>query len=151
MDPSIALPDSLAEGELRLLERLSGLINSLDEPQTVLERMMDLFLSAMGAERGLLLQFGAAGAAKPVVVRNFSQDAVDGVAHSFSRRAVDAMTEAGTVVVSQDAGHDQRFRDSVSIEANRIHSLLCVPIRTGSVLYGALYVDSRDPGRSFSN
>ena len=66
--PNPTSSSSLGERELSLLERLSAILGSLDQPAEVLDRLMDLFLAAMEAERGLLLEFGPAGQAEPRVI-----------------------------------------------------------------------------------
>jgi len=91
---------ALPEGELRLLLRIAVLVNSLEQPQAVLEQLMDLFLSAMDAERGLLLTFGPAGEPKPLVVRNLSDEVVSGMTTTWSRRAVEEMAGAGQIVAA---------------------------------------------------
>jgi len=140
----------LEESELRVLERMAAILTSLDQPERVLEGLMDLFLAAMGAERGLVLTFGSAGEARPLVQRNIEPQLANDMAASWSRRAVEEMTGKGAIVVSEDVLNDQRFRDSESVIAHNIQSLLCVPVRSEGELAGAIYVDHRVASRSFS-
>lgn len=141
---------NMDEGELRLLERLAAILTSLNQPEEVLERLMDLFLVAMDAERGLLLAFGDAGEARPMVTRNLSAEAVTSMTAGFTRRAIDAMADGKQIVVSEDVLHDSRFRDSESVIAHNIQSLLTVPIRVGGKLHGAIYIDHRASTRAFT-
>ena len=95
----------LGEGELRLLERLSGILGSLDEPSAVLEQLMDLFLVAMEAERGLLIDFGKTGQPRPLVVRNFAPEVVEDVTAGWSRRALEEMAGGGQLVYTLTYGN----------------------------------------------
>jgi len=67
---------------------------------------------------------------------------------TVSRTLVADVIGKGLSVFAHDATADARFRAGASVVAQRIRSVMCVPLGTSEQILGALYVDSLSgPGR----
>ena len=58
-----------------------------------------------------------------------------------SRTIIDFAFEERLSVLSHAAAEDERFREAASIQLNRIATAMCVPLRSGDDLLGAIYAD----------
>lgn len=67
----------------------------------------------------------------------------------ISRTITQRVTQERVAVLSNDVLHTQTFDAATSLQAARIHSLLCVPLVAGDAILGVLYADSRDPDSHF--
>jgi Nif-specific regulatory protein len=142
----------LVSGASRRLDALYGMIrelNSQSNPEALLERILDLALEAVDAERGMIL-LNEPGESRFSVrlARNLEKETADD-AESFSRSIV-AKAGAGESVLALDAGSDDRFREMKSISLFRIRSLMCVPLKSKGTIVGTVYLDSRREGKPFT-
>jgi len=127
---------------------ISQAINSLRDPDELLETVMDTAIDKLQAERGLIILFdGPGGEMRARVARNLDHETIDD-AIAYSRHVVRAAAE-GRTVLSLDAAHDERFRDYRSVHLNGIRSLLVAPLRLAGEVIGTVYLDSRRPGDPF--
>ena len=58
-----------------------------------------------------------------------------------SRTIIDFAFDERLSVLSHAPAEDERFRHSPSVQLNRIATAMCVPLRTGDEVLGAIYVD----------
>jgi transcriptional regulator with GAF, ATPase, and Fis domain len=138
-------------------------------PELLPDRILDAAIELVGAERGFLLlrasnsAWGATGeaaspvaseggAAQPAVsapsweavaARNIDRENVKKALQKISRSIVGAVLEKGEAFRSDDAVSDEAFEPSASIAEMKLRSVLCVPMRVGGEIRGALYVDNR--------
>lgn len=150
-------PDRFALRErwgLRNARRLDALyhivadLNSLRDPAQVAEAMMDRTLAVLGAERGAVVVAQPGGELRLMLARGVEQQtAADAL--QLSRTVVDR-ARGGEPVLAIEPAEDPRFADAKSVRMFAIRAVLCVPLRSRGRLVGALYVDSRDPGRRFT-
>ena len=138
-----------------LQRRLSALydlvasVNSLLDPQPLLEKIVDIAVANTGAERGLLILIDDdSGACEVKVARDVDRQTIAD-ATRYSRSIV---REAGTgrSILTIDAENDGRFKDFRSVSLLHIRSLMCVPLRLRSRIIGTVYLDSRLTGAGFS-
>jgi HD-GYP domain-containing protein (c-di-GMP phosphodiesterase class II) len=61
---------------------------------------------------------------------------------TVSRTLVSDVINKGISTFAHDASSDARFADGHSVVAQRVRSVMCVPLRTSDEILGALYVDS---------
>jgi HD-GYP domain-containing protein (c-di-GMP phosphodiesterase class II) len=67
---------------------------------------------------------------------------------TVSRTLVADVIDKGVSTFAYDAVNDDRFSDGISVVAQRVRAVMCVPLRTTDDILGALYVDSLSaPGR----
>lgn len=107
--------------------------------------ILDSVMESCGAERAfLLLQDDSTRTPRVVASRIKSHDA------SYSHTIVEEVCKTGTSILTVDALGDERFKAAHSIVTKQIRSVMCVPVRTQKNTLGALYVDSRQGKRNFT-
>ncbi|HEX5044136.1 MAG TPA: sigma 54-interacting transcriptional regulator [Candidatus Polarisedimenticolaceae bacterium] len=140
-------------GRLSTLYDLIRVLNSEPEPEVLQERILDLALRAVRAERGMVLlredrEGAGQGQFSVHVSRNLEAETVRD-AEGHSRRIVEQAGE-GRSLLALDAGADARFKDLASVSLYRIRSLMCVPLRSRGRILGTVYLDTRRQGRLFT-
>ncbi len=78
-----------------------------------------------------------------VAARNIDRENVKKALQKISRSIVGAVLEKGEPFRSDDAVRDDAFVPSASMAEMKLRSVLCVPMRVGGEVRGALYVDNR--------
>jgi transcriptional regulator with GAF, ATPase, and Fis domain len=137
---------ALSHERLKALYQVSRSLASLLDWTELVERMMDLVLETVGAERGVLFLLDEDGTPVPEVVRG-ADDTTLASAFETSRRILEHALR-GEPVHSDDARTDQRFATE-SVMALNIVSFMCVPVRRGERTLGTLYVDHRRLAEQF--
>ena len=135
--------------------RIATLLAAETELKPLLERIVDSAVALTEAERGFLLLDEAAdgepaaGAPRTTadlrvrLARNFDGTDIPVPRERLSAGICDQVLASGRPLLSLDAGRDERFEASVSVEDLRLRSVLCLPIRRGAGVEGVLYVDNR--------
>ncbi len=139
----------------RDVERLLAINRELardHDPERLLERIIDAAIALSGAERGfLLLATGEPGAelevrtARGLDARHLAADELQ-ISRSIARQVIDSNAPLSAI----DAQQDQRFRDYQSVHSLKLRSVLCLPLRAGSVTLGAIYLDHRYRASAFT-
>ena len=137
---------SHAGANLQLLYRISEEAvrptGSLDE---VLQKILDLTLGAVGADRGcMLVADSKTDRIEPrVVAVRGGIDASERIPLSTS--IVEHVIRGGVAVRTTDARHDRRFEEAPSVLQSGIREAMCVPMRGRYELMGVIYVDTTTP------
>ncbi len=133
---------------LAALLEISATINSILRTDPLLEKIMEIAVSSIGAERGfIILKDPQSGTFGLRVKRNMSgEDASPQISGSIVREAM----SSGKPVLTHDAGGDPRFSSSDSVILQNILSAACVPLRLRERTVGAIYVDSRSAKKVFT-
>ncbi|MFQ5877850.1 MAG: SpoIIE family protein phosphatase [Acidobacteriota bacterium] len=113
----------------------------------ILERIMDLAHRAVPYERGLLMLLENGQLVQQVV--RMPEDEADSTI-SISRTIADRVTKAQDSVLTSDAQIDDRFREGVSVAAQNLRSVMCVPLWNNRDVIGLLYVDNRQRAGLFT-
>ena len=128
---------------LRRLQRVTMALNSELHLDPLLRIIIDHLVEISGAERGfLVLQIGA-GRPTVRVARNFEQEDVRDPDAGFSASIVERVRKTGEPLVTANAVEDVRFQDTLSINAIRARSVMCLPFRQRGKVLGAAYLDNR--------
>jgi Nif-specific regulatory protein len=136
--------------QVSALNDIAGLIGSITDMRGFYQRVVDVMVSLLGAERGLLLLFPGDGDELEVAAQSSMDKATMKDATALSRGVISEAAGKGVPVVCDDAFTDPRFNQNRSVVLNNIHSLLCVPLKLREEVLGTLYVDSRLDRRLFS-
>ncbi len=130
-------------GDLGLLERVSGLLNSLTDLGELTRRAMRMVVDQLDADRGVLLLADRESGQFEVMAEHGGVDApIRSEAMRYSRRVVHRVTESGGAVLIEDAPLDPRGVSN-SMQALKLRSIACVPLFMGGGVVGAVYLDSR--------
>jgi Nif-specific regulatory protein len=132
------------------LYEIVKIINSTLSVEEVLNRVLDLALRRLRAERGMIILLDPITSALHTrVVRNIREGG-----ESESRRSpqsiIKEVIQSGSSIISADARVDERFIDSDSVISENIVSTLCVPLVIRDKISGAIYVDHRETRHLFS-
>ncbi len=136
-----------ADRRLIALYEMIRTVNSETDPEALLEAILDMALSAVEAERGMILLASSEGGIAVRLARNLERE-TEREAEDFSRTIV-AEAGAGRSIVALDAAGDPRFRELKSVALHGVRSLMCVPLRSRGRIIGTVYLDSRRRGGLF--
>ncbi len=127
---------------LKVLSELSRTCLELPPLNVLLERVVDLTLRLIPAERAfLVLRDPDTDALVPKVVRG-SGDA-GATAPMISRTVARRVIEERVALLSSDIGLDPKLAEAQSMLLQRIKSFMCAPLWSGSRVVGLLYLDSK--------
>ncbi|MEO8033555.1 MAG: sigma 54-interacting transcriptional regulator [Acidobacteriota bacterium] len=144
--PGGKAPDQTVVG----LYEVVKIINSSLDLNEVLDRVLDLAIRRLRAERGMLLLFDPiTGALRTRVARNIKEGA-EGESKRSPQSIIKEVIASGRSIMSADARADERFVESESVIAENIMSILCVPLVIKERTAGAIYVDHRQARHLFS-
>ncbi|SFI40135.1 sensor histidine kinase [Planctomicrobium piriforme] len=123
----------------RITEEVVSPTTSLDE---LLQRVLDLTLEAVGADRGcMLVADSKTDRIEPRVVAHRGSANVN-ERMPISTSIVEYVIYNGQGVRTSDAQHDSRFDTGQSIVKSGIREAMCVPMRGRYELMGVIYVDT---------
>jgi Nif-specific regulatory protein len=143
--PAGKAPDSGVVG----LYEVVRIINSTLNLEEVLNRVLDLAIRRVRAERGMILLLDPiTSALRTRIVRNIKDP--EGGSRRSPQSIVKEVIQSGQSVISADARADERFTESESVIAENIMSILCVPVVIRERIAGAIYVDHREARHLFS-
>ncbi len=128
---------------LRALSEIAGAINTLQEPNALLEKVLEIAMETLEAERGFIL---LTSETQPegfdvAIRRNFTEEQLGDVVR-LSTSVVYEVLRKGEPVLIYEALTDDRFGDAESIVLQQIQSIACVPLRLKNRQVGAIYLDS---------
>ncbi|MFQ5583197.1 MAG: sigma-54 interaction domain-containing protein [Calditrichia bacterium] len=126
------------------LVKISEEINLVHSTPELLDRVMDIAVETLSAERGFILlktdnkeqQFEA------VTARNISKSTISGL-RKLSSSIVNKALSGGEPILTLDAQTDERFSGAQSIVMQGIRSVICAPLISNGNLIGAIYMDTR--------
>jgi adenylate cyclase len=130
--------------KLLILYQVSKIINSELEQTPLLNKVIDLALEVMKADRGfIMLVEEGTGKLVPTVSRQMEGMMGKDGPITVSKSIVDEAFANGRPVLTKDALVDPRFVTSGSIQMYNIRSAMCVPLQTKDKVSGVIYVDNR--------
>jgi Nif-specific regulatory protein len=143
--------DSLSNDSFQALYDVARTLNTILEPKQLLERVLTIAMRHLSAERGfvLLTDPSSEEGFSVVAMENFTSKKISGE-FAASSTVVKSVLESGEPVLTVDAQADERFDSSVSIVAQRIVSIICIPLRTADRITGAVYLDSSKSRKAFT-
>ncbi len=107
--------------------------------------LLDETLSTITCDRGMIFLLGPEGSSEVVVARGLESESIRD-ASSYCRTVIERAAR-GEEILIVDTSRDPRFRERRSVTLFHIVSIVCVPLRMGPHVRGALYLDSRAGGR----
>jgi len=151
--PAIA-PDSTADRKrvvldvayknkvFEILVQVAKTLISLDDLETVLDKVMDLIFEYLPVDRGfLLLEEQDTLRLRISRFKSGQRMTTDG-SLPYSRTIVDMVVREKVAVLTSDAQQDQRFEAGQSIRMQQIRSAMCAPLWYRDSVIGVIHVDS---------
>lgn len=136
-----------ALASLGIMYEASQAVSHILDVDQLLERLMDLALRSIEADRGcMMLRRPDSGDFEPKAVRWREGVAEDKM--SVSRTIMDYVLKEKQGVLVSDAPRDQRFRGGQSIVRFGIQEVICVPMKGRHETLGVLYLDTRSTARN---
>jgi Nif-specific regulatory protein len=143
--PAGRAPDSNVVGLYEIVKIINSSLNLSD----VLNRVLDLAIRRLRAERGMIMLLDPiTSALRTRVVRNINDQ--EGGSKRSPQSIVKEVIQSGQSIMSADARADARFTESESVIAENILSILCVPLIIKERIAGSIYVDHRQARHLFS-
>lgn len=137
---------SIKERRLGTLIEVSKTINSILELDPLLNRVMDLVLENLEAERGFIMLKDDKGNIEPVVARNLDRENIPDEL-TISRSTIDDVFKSAQPLIINWTPEEKTDRESVA--DFQITSILCAPLRVKDQVIGIVYIDNRFNGRVF--
>jgi signal transduction histidine kinase len=153
----LARPDEVEGGpwlkgalaNLGILYEATQAVNQIVDPNELLERIMDLVLKSIVADRGcIMLRDPHSGEFEPKVLRWRQGAPSDKM--TISRSIMDHVLREKQGVLISDATQDQRFSGGESIVRSGIREVICVPMKGRHETLGVLYLDTRSTTREIT-
>jgi PAS domain S-box-containing protein len=145
------LGEETEPGDIATLYQISQIFNSTLELKELLDRVLQVVLHQIHAERGyLLLRDEASGEWRTGGAAYQDQrtgQSAEEVAALLASGLVETVVSSGRPVLSSDATNDPRFAGNVPLKLFDVKSILCLPLRAHERLVGVLYLDHRERGR----
>jgi Nif-specific regulatory protein len=134
------------------LYEITRTINSIIDPDELLEKVLEIAMTHLSAERGfvMLTDPDSEMGYTVVALKNFNSKKA-GNEFAASSSVVKSVLRSGEAVLTFDAMSDERFESSVSIMAQKILSIICLPLRSGEQITGAIYLDSSKSRKAFTD
>ncbi|RPI05761.1 MAG: sigma-54-dependent Fis family transcriptional regulator [Ignavibacteriae bacterium] len=135
--------DQTIQENFDALYQIAITLNALLEPNELLERVLEIAMTRLSAERGFIIlsnpdkELGY----EVTVIKNFSSRQTTSE-FAASSSVVKNVLETGEAVLTFDAQNDERFDSSTSIISQNILSIICIPLQTGNRTSGVVYLDS---------
>lgn len=128
---------------LEALSEIALTINTIQDPDELLEKVLDIAMAELDAERGFILLTSEARAEGFEVKssRNVNEKQL-GDLMRISTSVVNEVLQSGEPVLVYEALQDERYRETESVILQQIQSIACVPLRIKSRQIGAIYMDS---------
>jgi Nif-specific regulatory protein len=123
--------------------QISTIINSILDLRQLLDKIMDIAIDTLGAQRGvLILKDEETGELRMDVARGVEREDIED-ATLISESIVKDVASGGNPLLTTDAIGDSRFESRRSVVDYHITSVLCVPLKIREKAIGAIYLDHR--------
>jgi len=136
--------ETIPEQYIKALLDISREINSIQQPDELLESILDIALKQLSAERGFVLLKDEQDENQfiPGAIRNIGAQKISEVS-DISHSTVEKVLQTGKPLLTFDALSDERFDAARSVMLHQIRSIACVPLMLKGELIGVIYIDSR--------
>jgi adenylate cyclase len=125
-----------------ILVQVAKTLISLEELETVLDKVVDLIFEYLPVDRGfLLLEENGSLQLRISRFKSGQRLTTDG-SLPYSRTIVDMVVRDKVAVLTSDAQRDERFEAGQSIRIQQIRSAMCAPLWNRDSVIGVIHVDS---------
>ncbi|MFQ5638969.1 MAG: sigma-54 interaction domain-containing protein [bacterium] len=137
---------------IQALSDIAQVINSIQEIEPLLEKVLEIAMQTLEAERGLVLLKNSSTQQGFEVKssRNFSDRQITDITQ-LSTSVIHEVLRKGEPVLLFEAQKDPKYRETESIIIQKIQSIACVPLSIKNRQIGAIYLDSLTKRSRFTN
>lgn len=131
-----------SDGDLLRLQKISVLLSSERDSNTLLNRIMDEVVNLFVAERGFMILFDED---EPTikVARNIDHEEIERPEFKYSHSIARDVAVTGTLFVTNDAQKDKRLREAHSVHDLRLQAIACFPLLWRGERLGVIYLENR--------
>ena len=126
------------------------MINTLQDPDVLLTKVLAIAVETVGAERGFILLNDDTGSPKIRIARNIAEDRMQDISQ-ISNSVVRKVLQTGETVLVYDTQSEGEFESMQSIIMYHIRSIACVPLKIKERPIGAIYLDSINQRSGFTH
>jgi adenylate cyclase len=134
-------PHQRTVDKLKVLLEISKELCSPEEPEQLLNRVLELLWKVMNIDRAVILMVGEESSELEVkgikVKPGIKEDS-----KFYSRKIANLVRTTGDAILTTDASEDERFSSSLTVLQQTIRASMCVPLKPYDEVIGVLYVDS---------
>uniref|UniRef100_A0A7C4U894 GAF domain-containing protein n=1 Tax=candidate division WOR-3 bacterium TaxID=2052148 RepID=A0A7C4U894_UNCW3 len=143
------IEELLDKEDLVELFKATKIINSIDDVDIILEKILDIAIERTGAERGALVLLKNGNEYEVKVARNMDKESIENP-KEISFTIINDCIKEGKPILTADAKKDPRFADSESVILYNIFSIIATPLTVKNRIIGAIYIDRRSSLNLFS-
>lgn len=138
-----------AVNKLKILLEVGKELASPEDPDQLLDKILELLLTIMNVDRAALLMVDErTGKLEQKAVRSRSGLSVK--YQFYSTKITNYVCRHGDAVLTDDAAMDRRFEGSQSILVQAIRASMCAPLQPRDQVIGVLYVDNLSCSNAYS-
>ena len=130
-------------GRFEALYKMSRILGTSLDLQTVLDQVMDAVIQLTGAERGFLMLNNDDSVLTIKVARNYDQQTLNSTQSNYSRTVANLVIDSGKAVLTTNALEDPRFKGQQSVMSQSLRSIMAVPLMARGQVIGIAYVENR--------
>ncbi|MFQ5772577.1 MAG: sigma-54 interaction domain-containing protein [bacterium] len=136
---------------VQALSEIAQVINSIQEIAPLLEKVLEIAMETLSAERGFVLLKSSSTPQGFEVKssRNFSENQINDIT-CISTSVVQEVLGSGKPILLFETQKDPKYRDAESIVIQKIQSIACVPLTIKNRQIGAIYLDSQTKRSRFT-
>ncbi|MFZ5979571.1 MAG: ATP-binding protein [Candidatus Zixiibacteriota bacterium] len=129
--------------------KISAEINGVSDIDIILDRVMQRLGKILSAERGYISLYNIENKLQVAVTYRVAKSEINESKTFDYDYVVTQVVVSGEPVFSSDAAHDERFAHLVSVPSPQ-HSFLCAPFKIGDEVLGAVFLESQNKTRIFT-
>ena len=124
-------------------------INSSFDIIYMLNRIMNRVGDVLKAERGFISMYDSDSKLQVMAVHHISKTEIEEGRVFDYDYVITQVLLSGEAVFSSDAAHDERYTHLVSVPSPQ-HSFVCAPLKSGCEIFGAVFFESHNKSRIFT-
>jgi len=136
--------------DLKRLLEINKQLNEVHDLRSLLKRIIDSAIALLAAERGFLILNDAEEQdrvrLKIEIARNSNQRSIPNPDSQVSTQVCHQVIESKQAVLTTNAQADQTFGRFKSVSGLNLRSIVCVPFRIKSEIFGTVYLDASEVG-----
>lgn len=133
--------DQRAVDKLKILLEVGKQLSSPEEPEILLEKILDLLFNIVRVDRAIILLIHEESGRLEKKAAKF-RAGVPELDRFYSTKIAKFVCQNGDAILTSDASTDNRFDDSESILRQEIHASMCIPMKPRDKVIGVLYADN---------